>query len=72
MNSSPLNVGRPIGLVVAIDSPTTVLGILYEWSLTGERETAWFDTPPESDAAKEPDEHDGNPYNPTPDGAALL
>ena len=72
MNRTPLNVGRPIGLVVAIDSPTTVLGILYEWSLTGERETACFDTPPESDAAKEPDEHDGNPYKPTPDGAALL
>jgi hypothetical protein len=64
MMTEPLNVGRPIGLVVAIDDPANILGILYEWSLTGERETAWFDAPLDFDTATEKDCHDGNPIDP--------
>lgn len=69
MPSEPLNIGHPIGLVVAIDDPTTILGILYEWSLTGERETAWFEPPQETEDTKETDDHDGSPNNPSTFGA---
>ena len=39
---SEIDVGKPVEWMVDPDSRTTILGVTYEFSQTGERKTVWY------------------------------
>ncbi|PZQ95321.1 MAG: hypothetical protein DI533_19870 [Cereibacter sphaeroides] len=48
---SELDIGTPVEWMVDPDRPETILGVTYEFSLTGERKTVWY-TPSKRRAKK--------------------
>lgn len=40
--SSEINIGKPVEWMVDPDQRRVVLGVTYEFTLTGERQTVWY------------------------------